>query len=102
MRHASCRLAALLVGGFLVGTVASAKEPASLPLADMCAACHGPDGNSPGSIPSIASLNAEVMRAFLLGFREGDIEATVMGRLARGLTDAEIEDLARHFEGAAE
>ena len=102
MRQASCWPAAFLAVSFLVGTKAFAEESASLPLADMCAACHGPDGNSPGSIPSIASLNAEVMRAFLLGFREGDIEATIMGRLTRGLTDAELEDLARHFEGGME
>lgn len=77
-----------------------ADEPASFPLADMCASCHGPDGASPGSIPSLAALNAEVMRAFLHGFREGDIESTVMGRISRALTDDEIDALAHEFEDA--
>ena len=70
-------------------------------LADMCASCHGPDGRSPGSIPALASLNEEAMRAFLHAYRAGDIEATVMNRIARALTDAEIEALARRFGNLA-
>ena len=68
---------------------ASAEEPDPTLLAQMCAACHGPDGRSPGSIPALAPLNAEAVRAFLLAYRAGDIEATVMNRIARALTDAE-------------
>ena len=37
------------------------------------------------------------MRALLLAYRAGDIEATVMNRIARALTDTEIEALARRF-----
>ena len=37
------------------------------------------------------------MRAFLLAYRAGEIESTVMDRISRALTDAEIEALARHF-----
>ena len=88
--------------GLLACAAAAAEEPASSLLADMCAACHGPGGESPGSIPSIAALDAEAMRAFLIGFREGDIDATVMDRIARALTDSEIESLARYFQGAVE
>ena len=88
--------------GLLVCAAAAAEEPASSLLADMCAACHGPGGESPGSIPSLAALDAEAMRAFLIGFREGDIDATVMDRIARALTDSEIDSLARHFQGASE
>ena len=81
---------------------ASAGEPDSAALlAEMCAACHGPDGRSPGSIPALAPLNEEAMRAFLLAYRAGDIEATVMNRIARALTDAEIEALARRFGNLA-
>ena len=93
---------AVLAVCLLAGTDVGAQELGTPLLADMCATCHGPEGLSPGSIPEIASLNAEVMRAFLVGFREGDIESTVMDRIARALTDAEIEILALHFEGVAE
>ena len=91
-------LASVLVAVVAAATTAGAEEPESAALlADMCGACHGPDGRSPGSIPALAPLDEEAMRAFLLAYRAGDIEATVMNRIARALTDAEIEALARRF-----
>lgn len=91
----------LAAGAAAAVASASAEEPGSALLAQMCAACHGPDGRSPGSIPALAPLNAEAVRAFLLAYRAGDIEATVMNRIARALTDAEIEALARRFGNLA-
>ena len=95
--------AVLLVAGAQAPGTASAEEsePAAL-LAEMCGTCHGPDGRSPGSMPALAPLNAEALRVFLLAYRAGTIEATVMDRIARALTDAEIEALARHFGSMAE
>ncbi len=34
------------------------------------------------------------MQAFLIGFRDGDIEATVMDRIAKALGDSDIEALS--------
>ena len=76
---------------------AGTEDIATSGLVDACAACHGPDGNSPASIPSIAALEPDDLRQLLLSFRSGELESTVMGRLARALTDAEIEHLAKHF-----
>ena len=104
-RRLAMRLAAgLLVAAVADMTAANAGEsaPAAALLAEMCGTCHGPDGRSPGSIPALAPLNDEAVRAFLIAYRAGDIEATVMGRIARALTDAEIEALARHFGKPAE
>ena len=81
---------------------AHAEEPGTIILADMCVTCHGPDGDSLGTIPTLTSLDEEAMRAFLIGFREGDIESTVMDRIARALTDADIEALARYFGDTTE
>ena len=86
----------------IVSAHAAEPEPTAALLAEMCGTCHGPDGRSPGAIPSLAPLNAEAVSAFLLAYRAGDIEATVMDRIARALTDAEIESLARHFGDIAE
>ena len=80
----------------------SAEEPDPGLLAQMCAACHGPDGRSPGAIPALDSLNEEAVRALLFAYRSGDIEATVMNRIARALSDADIRSLARLFGNPAE
>ena len=97
-----CLVLSVLAIGFIASADAGAEEVKASLLADMCTTCHGPEGHSPGAVPAIAALDVEVMRAFLLGFREGDIEATVMDRIARALTDVEIDALARQFGGGAE
>lgn len=76
---------------------AGAQTPTPAVLAAPCAACHGTEGKSPGEIPSIDRLDAAALAARLRGFRSGEIEATVMNRIANGYTDIEIEALARHF-----
>ena len=75
--------------------IAGAEEPWTGLLAEMCAACHGETGRSPGSVPDISELDPEAMQAFLIGFRDGDIEATVMDRFAKALSDSDIEALSR-------
>lgn len=68
-----------------------------LMLSNSCAACHGTDGNSPGSIPSIYRKSPEFISQALLDFREGKRPATVMGRHASGYTDEEILLIAEYF-----
>lgn len=76
---------------------AAAQTASGAMLAAPCAACHGPGGASPGAIPSIAGLDAAVLAARMREFRTAGPEVTVMNRIARGYTDAEIELLAQYF-----
>ena len=62
-----------------------------------CAGCHGTDGRSPGSIPSIAGKSADTIETALKEFRSGQRESTVMGRHAKGYTDEEIKLIATYF-----
>jgi cytochrome c553 len=100
---------ALLIGGALAGLVpaaaglvastwAHADETAPAVLADSCQECHGTGGTSPGAIPPIAGLEAAVIEERLQAFRS-DPEATIMGRISRGYTDAEIAALAAEIAG---
>lgn len=66
-------------------------------LALSCTACHGPDGASPGSIPAINQLEPSEIEAALRAFRAGTRPATVMDRIAKGYSDAEIGLLSGHF-----
>ena len=88
-------MAPLLVSAAVSAAVVEADESWTSLLSEMCAACHGQTGESPGSVPTISELDAEAMQAFLTGFRDGDIEATVMDRIARALSDSDIEALSR-------
>ncbi len=69
-------------------------------LAMSCLNCHGPAGKSPGDIPSIAGKSADFLKNALVDFREGKrsgTASTVMTRLAKGYSDAEIEALAKYI-----
>ncbi|MGM0412331.1 MAG: c-type cytochrome [Pseudomonadota bacterium] len=63
-------------------------------MASTCYACHGTDGKSPGSIPSLHGLPKEKIVSDLKAFKSGDRMSTVMERHAKGYSDAEIEELA--------
>ncbi len=92
--------AGLMATGILAATAppASAEEPTpARMLALSCAACHGPDGASPGSIPALKGLEPAVIATAMRAFRDGSRPATVMGRIASGYSDAEIDLLSRQF-----
>ena len=66
-------------------------------LASPCMSCHGPNGKSPGYIPSIQGQEAGYIKEKLIGFKNGTEEATVMDRLSKGYSDTEIDMIAEYF-----
>jgi sulfide dehydrogenase cytochrome subunit len=79
-----------------------AKPPSAAAAANMaanCFSCHGPNGVSPGSIPSLHTLTASNITAYMKAFGSGERPSTVMGRHAKGYNDAEIEAIAQHIAG---
>lgn len=75
-------------------------------LAASCAACHGTLGNAVGNNSATDASGANAVLAGMipadftekmLGFKEGSRKATVMHHHAKGLTVAEINQLAEHF-----
>ncbi|MDO8703787.1 MAG: hypothetical protein Q7J84_02450 [Sulfuricaulis sp.] len=85
--------------------VAAADTPASAPpspaavvnMISNCYSCHGTDGRSPGSIPSLTGKNAEQALLMLKEYKSGRLSSTVMTRHAKGYTDAELEALANYI-----
>lgn len=95
--HRGAPAALALAAGLLAGGAAAEGVDPSL-LAGTCANCHGTDGRSPGTIPSIAGKPFAVLSAQLAAYKAGEArDTTVMTRLATGFTDEELEALARHF-----
>lgn len=89
-------LSAILI---LLGTLPAhaAEVSQGAMLANSCAGCHGTDGKSPGSIPSIAGKSASFIDKTLKEFREDSRSSTVMGRHAKGYSDNEIRLIAEFF-----
>lgn len=91
-------LALVLSAGLLSLPAIKAGEldPAAM-LSASCEGCHGTDGRSPGSIPTIAGKSEEYLREALMRFRSGEGEATVMDRHAKGYSEEQIRRVAEYF-----
>lgn len=84
----------LWLGAPLVLAESSRSHGAALVHA--CAACHGPDGQSQGAIPSFNTLQKERLVEALRAFRSDKRQGTVMTRIAKGLEDVDIEAIATY------
>jgi len=66
--------------------------------AAVCAACHGPQGNSINPImPSLAGQPKQFITTQLIMFREGNRKDPQMSPMAANLTNADINDLGTYF-----
>lgn len=88
--------AALALG---LGSGSALAETASgTMLANTCAGCHGTYGNSQGpSTPTIAAMDPIIFVETMQYFRDGETYSTIMGRIAKGYTDEELEKMAEYF-----
>lgn len=73
---------------------AEPPDPA-LALVVNCFTCHGTDGMSPGAMPSLNGKTSDYLLEKLRGFQDDSEENTIMGRIARGYSDPEIEAIAQ-------
>lgn len=68
-------------------------------LAATCANCHGTAGRTAdgSAVPALAGLPRDYTVAQMQAFKSGARPATVMHQLAKGYTDAQIEQIAGYF-----
>ena len=68
-------------------------------LAATCANCHGTDGRAVqgSSVPALAGLPAADLLQQLRAFRDGSRPATVMQQIAKGYSEAQLQQLAAFF-----
>lgn len=86
------------------GGPADAAEPdavAATLLTASCSGCHGVAGEGGGGVPAIAATKSrDQFIATMKAFRENQGNPTIMNRIARGFTDAEIVLMAQRFARA--
>ena len=89
---------ALLGGGLMLAINAQADTPSAEALAYTCVGCHGANGISGGpAIPSIAGISEDFFTENMEGYASGEIPSTIMGRIAKGYSEEEIELLGSYF-----
>lgn len=84
-----------MVGVFGTSAASAQEITRGQVIGTTCFTCHGTNGISPGTMPSINEISAERMVSILNGFRNGTRAATVMGRHASGYSDDEIREVAQ-------
>ena len=98
------RIAIVLAAGLIATPlVASAQDTAGRNLAAACAICHGTNGRvvAGSSLIPLAGLPKDHIATQMRAFRDGKRPATVMHQLAKGYTDAQIDQLAAWFAAQA-
>jgi cytochrome c553 len=95
------RLLALVVGFALAGAANAAGNPASgkEKAAQVCAACHGPEGNKPSdpTQPILAGQHYDYLVRALTDYKVGRRNNPIMKGFASQLSKKDIEDLAAWF-----
>ena len=86
---------AVAAGVLLVGSPVPAADPQLL--ASECSGCHTASNPLTTAIPRIRGLPEADIAAALRGYQAGQWPAAVMDRIAKGLTDEEITQLAAYF-----
>jgi cytochrome c553 len=94
-----CARAAAAIAAALVFSPAYAADiEAGRQKAQVCAACHGPDGVSANPlVPSLAGQPAQFIATQLYMFREGNRKDVQMSPMAAALSNADLNDLAAYF-----
>ena len=93
----------VIVAGAWAG--AALAEPADVQalrvksLAATCAQCHGTAGQplADADVPGLVGLQASYIVEQMKAFRSGTRTATVMQQLAKGFSDAQVEQIAAYF-----
>jgi cytochrome c553 len=75
---------------------ASAEPPAG---AAACSGCHPSSTRVTSPVPRLAGLDQAAIIRAMQEFRSGQRIATVMDRIAKGFTDAEIQAIAAWYAG---
>ncbi len=87
-----------LVAGCTIAGTAVATPPTPEMISFACAGCHGTNGGSAGlTMPSLASQSKASIIDAMKKFKSGERPSTVMGRLAKGYTDAEFAAMGDFF-----
>ena len=76
------------------GDIEAGKKKA----AEICSACHGPDGNSPvPDFPKLAGQHADYMVSTLKKYKNGKRANPIMMGMAATLSDEDILNVAAYF-----
>jgi len=99
MKKAKLIAGAVLAGSMLASSAAFAgMVDRGTMLANTCAGCHGPGGNSVGpATPNIAGMSKDYFIESMQDYKAGERPGTIMTRIAKGYSEDDIAAMAEYF-----
>ncbi|MBU1665612.1 MAG: cytochrome c4 [Gammaproteobacteria bacterium] len=89
---------ALLGGGLTLSTYALAESPAATAAANICAGCHGADGNSVATtFPKLAGQQKKYLLKELTDYKSGKRVSEIMAPFMVTLSEADLAELAAYY-----
>ena len=92
---------AVAVGCLLVlalGSAQAADAAAGKQKSQTCAACHGPDGNSPSPLyPHLAGQYETYLLQALKDYKSGARKNAIMAGMVAALSEEDLKDLAAYY-----
>jgi cytochrome c553 len=91
-------LTALALAGAASATHAANPDAGKAKAAEVCAACHGADGNSAApDFPKLAGQHRDYLAKALRDYKSGQRKNPIMAGFAATLTTDDIENLAAYY-----
>jgi sulfide dehydrogenase cytochrome subunit len=91
---------AALVATLLAAITAVAQDgPSGQAMVQTCYVCHGPEGRSAEGVPALMRGQKEFVMRQMIEFKADRRPATIMNRVAKSYSDAEIAAIADYLAG---
>jgi len=91
-------VAAILLCATAVGAHAADIDAGSAKAKEVCAACHGADGNSPAAdFPKLAGQHRDYLEKALRDYKSGARKNPIMAGFAAALSKEDIANLSAYF-----
>ena len=88
---------ALAVALLAFAATPAAAQDAAPPGAAACSGCHPPAPAEGIAVPVLHARSADEIAAAMRAFKAGQLQPTVMDRIAKGFTDEEVQAIAAWF-----
>ena len=91
------RLAAIAAILLVAGAAQAQDGPSGQAMVQTCYVCHGPQGKSAEAVPPLMLGQKDFIQRQMLDFKTDRRPATIMNRIAKGYSDADIAAIADYL-----
>lgn len=90
---------AMAIASLVAGQAVSAADAGGAIIAAQCNGCHGFEGASKGIVPVLKGKPAQYLSKSMKDFKSDKTKGTIMNRIAKGYSDAELDNVAKYYSG---